>query len=599
MVKKISIIFLIIISILIIPSFTKAAKLTVDKVKGVKVSAKTTTTLKLTWKGVSKAKGYKVYLYNASKKKYELKTTTKNTTYTLKNLKSSQEYKIKIRAYRKIKNKTYHGAYSSIIITATIPEQATNIKVTKQGDTWVSLSWSKVPRATGYKIYEFDNSTKTFHFKQNSYTNTAKVVGLESAKEHKLRVAAYKTTSKKSNYVGKKSPFVTTFTKPSKVSGITTTKATIDSIKFSWTKQNGVELYQIYQYNTSSKKYEKIAETKDNTYSMSNLKIATEYKFKLRTYMLYNNVKYYGGYSNVFETSTVPGKVTNLKVSGATENSISIKWNKTEFADGYGVYLYHDSGMKYKLYKNSTETSLKITGLTAAKFYKIYVKAYVTVDNKNYYGQACDAISQKTDSTKSAIAGVDVSRHNGTVNWEKVKALGVDFAIIRCGWGKDVTSQDDSQYKRNISECERLGIPYGVYIYSYALNTANAESEAEHTIRLLGKHKPQYGVWFDMEDADAYKEKNGMPKNKELVDICVTFCEKLIKAGYETGIYASLSWFNNQLNSSRLDKYEKWIAHWADNCGYKNPFKMWQYTDVGKVEGITGNVDLNIIYLEK
>lgn len=185
--------------------------------------------------------------------------------------------------------------------------------------------------------------------------------------------------------------------------------------------------------------------------------------------------------------------------------------------------------------------------------------------------------------------GLDVSSHNGNVNWEAVKSAGYgDFAIIRLGVGNDLTNQDDSKFERNISECERLGIPYGVYIYSYALNTADAMSEANHTLRQLKKvgSNFKYGVWFDMEDADNYKKKHGMPSNNILVDICYTFCDLIEKNGYYTGIYASLSWLNNKLNNSKLDRFDKWVAQWNNRgCTYGKVYSIWQYTSDCMING--------------
>ena len=184
--------------------------------------------------------------------------------------------------------------------------------------------------------------------------------------------------------------------------------------------------------------------------------------------------------------------------------------------------------------------------------------------------------------------GVDVSKNNGTVNWQSIKNAGYEFAIIRLGYGSDETRQDDNQFINNIKECEKLGIPYGVYIYSYALNLNEAKSEVNHTLRQL-KHVGanfKYGVWFDMEDADKYKVRHGMPSNQMLVDICYTFCDAIEKAGYYTGIYASSSWLNNQLNNSKLDRFDKWVAHWyVEKPNYKKVYSIHQYTDKEKIGG--------------
>lgn len=185
--------------------------------------------------------------------------------------------------------------------------------------------------------------------------------------------------------------------------------------------------------------------------------------------------------------------------------------------------------------------------------------------------------------------GVDVSKHNGNVDWQTVKNAGYgSFAIIRAGYGGDYTNQDDPQFERNVNECERLGIPYGVYLYSYALNTNDAKGEVNHILRLLKKvgKNFKYGVWFDMEDVDGYKKKHGMPSNATLVDICYTFCESVENAGYYAGIYASLSWLNNQLDNSKLDRFDKWVAQWNNTgCTYKKVYSIWQYTNSVNIGG--------------
>ena len=174
--------------------------------------------------------------------------------------------------------------------------------------------------------------------------------------------------------------------------------------------------------------------------------------------------------------------------------------------------------------------------------------------------------------------GVDISSLNGNINLAKVKNAGYSFAMIRCGFGDDLTSQDDTQFENNVKKCESLGIPWGVYLYSYALDIDDAVSEARHVLRLLKGKKPTMPIAFDMEDADGYKRKNGMPSNKMLVDICKRFLAEMKRAGYYPMLYASLSWLNNQLNDSTLlNTYDVWVAQWNKTCDYKKPYGMWQY----------------------
>lgn len=178
----------------------------------------------------------------------------------------------------------------------------------------------------------------------------------------------------------------------------------------------------------------------------------------------------------------------------------------------------------------------------------------------------------------SGKKGVDISSLNGNVSIEKIKNAGYDFVMIRCGYGSDLTVQDDNQFENNVKKCEAAGVPWGAYLYSYALNIEDAVSEARHVIRLLKGKKPTMPVAFDMEDADGYKRRNGMPSDKMLVDICKRFLAELKRVGYYPMLYASLSWLNNQLNdASLLNAYDVWVAQWNSTCDYRGNYGLWQY----------------------
>jgi len=196
--------------------------------------------------------------------------------------------------------------------------------------------------------------------------------------------------------------------------------------------------------------------------------------------------------------------------------------------------------------------------------------------------------------------GIDVSSNNGVIDWNKVKAQGVEFAIIRCGIGSDFHNQDDTQFLRNYNECKRLGIPVGTYLYSYACNVEQAKSEANHVLRLIQGKIFELGIWFDMEDADGYKAKRNVSYST-CVDICETFCNIIESKGLKTGIYANLDWLNNKINSNRLDKFDKWVAQWTTECTYNKPYSIWQFggeTNLirkNKLDGINGSVDMDYL----
>lgn len=180
---------------------------------------------------------------------------------------------------------------------------------------------------------------------------------------------------------------------------------------------------------------------------------------------------------------------------------------------------------------------------------------------------------------------IDVSTHQGVIDWEKVKPH-IHGAILRCGYGSNFESQDDAQFKRNADECTRLGIPFGVYLYSYADNNDEARSEAEHALRLVKPYKLSYPIYLDLEEAS---------KTYGIIERANIFGDIIEKAGYWCGIYSSTSWWNTHLKG--LERFTKWVAQWYKECTYTgNHLDMWQYSEKGRIPGIRGNVDMNYCY---
>lgn len=175
-----------------------------------------------------------------------------------------------------------------------------------------------------------------------------------------------------------------------------------------------------------------------------------------------------------------------------------------------------------------------------------------------------------------AMYGIDISEHNGNIDLSKYKG---HFVIIRAGWG---LGHLDKKYRRNVRECERLGIPFGVYWYSYALDPYTAAKEAKSFVDIIKGDNVQMGAWLDMEDADNWKKRQGWaPTKRGVSDIVVTFCEAVEAAGFYTGVYMSYSWLE-YLDNNTIP-YDRWIAHWGKNDGirhgdYKKYGSIHQYT---------------------
>lgn len=235
-----------------------------------------------------------------------------------------------------------------------------------------------------------------------------------------------------------------------------------------------------------------------------------------------------------------------------------------------------------------------------------FLSTFSIVTNPNGYKvyDWFDKYSQGYYTGTNAFKGIDVSQHNGVINWAKVKSSGVNYAIIRCGYGNNAKYQDDTQWLNNVKGCIAQGIPFGVYIYSYAVSVNDANSEADHVLRCLSEAglspaKLGYPVYFDMEDKTTV--------GSDYAAMATAFCNKIKKAGYTPGIYANKSWFTGKLTASCFNNWTKWVAQWNVTEGltysplsnFTSGNGMWQFSDYGKVPGIDGHaVDLDYTFMK-
>ncbi len=187
--------------------------------------------------------------------------------------------------------------------------------------------------------------------------------------------------------------------------------------------------------------------------------------------------------------------------------------------------------------------------------------------------------------------GIDISKYQGNVDFKKVKDTGIQFIIARIGYGM-YENQKDPKFEENYKGAIENNLPVGVYLYSYALSVEDAEKEADVCLKWLNKRRLNLPVYYDIED----KSQETLSK-QTLTDMCTAFCRKIEKAGYWAGVYANKYWLTTHLDSKTLeDKFTIWVAQYNDQNTYKGKYDMWQYTSNGKVNGINGNVDMNILY---
>lgn len=198
------------------------------------------------------------------------------------------------------------------------------------------------------------------------------------------------------------------------------------------------------------------------------------------------------------------------------------------------------------------------------------------------------------DEKRVTKKGIDVSYAQGEIDWKKVAASGVDFAIIRAGRGRagsSNTMKEDDYFRRNITEAQKYGIDVGVYFYSYATSVSEAKEEARFFVDLVKGYQIQYPLILDMEE-----EFQGGIGTRKLTNMIEAFFEVLIEERYFPMFYSYKSWLERNLDMTILDKYAIWLAQVGDTVTYEGGYYIWQYSFTGKVSGISGDVDLDYSY---
>lgn len=201
----------------------------------------------------------------------------------------------------------------------------------------------------------------------------------------------------------------------------------------------------------------------------------------------------------------------------------------------------------------------------------------VTYDFYKYYGG-------------EDMKGIDVSVHNGNIDWGKVKSGGIDFAILRAGYGR-LASQKDEKFEQNYAGAKAAGIPVGAYWYSYAMSEDEARLEADVFLSVIKGKQFEFPVYYDVE------EKKQLALGKEKVSaIMRAFLEKVEAAGYFVGLYGSAASLTTHTADDIKSRYTIWLAHWCIHTNYTGAYGIWQHSEAGRVDGINGNVDLDIGY---
>lgn len=198
----------------------------------------------------------------------------------------------------------------------------------------------------------------------------------------------------------------------------------------------------------------------------------------------------------------------------------------------------------------------------------------------------------------TASLGIDVSKWQGEIDWDKVKNDGIDFVIIRCGYRGSVTGSlvEDPYFQQNIRGATAAGLQVGVYFFTQAVNEVEAVEEASMVVSLIRDYELTYPVFIDTEGAGGDGRADSLSV-EDRTAVCEAFCTTVKNAGFEAGVYASRNWYNKNLETTFLEDFVIWLAEYRSVPLYQGYYQMWQYTSKGSVNGISGNVDMNISYM--
>ena len=272
--------------------------------------------------------------------------------------------------------------------------------------------------------------------------------------------------------------------------------------------------------------------------------------------------------------------------------------NGDKYVEATAGYYYDNIKNNVKYYKQSTEASeYSYTG-----WQDIDGKTYFFDKNGNkvtgeqvIQGAKYNFGSDGALQQGSGNLGIDVSKWNGSIDWNKVKSSGINYVIIRCGYRGSTTGAliEDPTFRQNIKGAQAAGLKVGVYFFTQATNEVEAVEEASMTLSLISGSKISYPVFLDVEGSGGRGDAIDAATRTQVIN---AYCQTIRNSGYTAGVYANKTWLQSKFNPGAING-KIWLAQYASAPSYGGGYQMWQYTSKGKVSGINGNVDMNLSYL--
>ncbi|HBN55669.1 MAG TPA: hypothetical protein DD414_02750 [Lachnospiraceae bacterium] len=564
-------------------------------VKGLTAEPAAYNTIQLNWDPIPGVKGYEICL-NGEEKPF--KVLSRNT-YKYTKAVCGELYSFRVRAYQKVGRETRYGGLSEAVSVTTAlakPEPY----VSKASYNCITVKWPKVAGATRYEILVSDSADGPFEerasVRRNSYSQKEVIFG----KTYYYKVKAYR---RHKNYVeecvSEASDAVSAIACLAKPEPYVY-KIIYNGITLKWPKVANAAGYKIEVSDSESGDFQELATVKGSSYSHKKLETGKTYYYKVTAYR-----EEYRSESDVISGTPEYETIAGLKATGISTSEIKISWKRVAGVEKYQIKRYSslnnakdDSNVKHT--GNTTKISYTDSGLEEDTLY------YYTVCGIRKDGKATKVVGPVSARTKKssdspgdsggsggAAYGIDVAQYQGTIDWKAVKNDGIDFAMLRI---LVRNGSKDSQFERNYEKAREAGVKVGVYRYSYAQSVSGAEDEAREVVNALNGRKLDYPIALDMEDSSQHHISSSTK-----ADMILAYKKVVESAGYKFILYANTDWLNNRIDMSRLSNIDIWIARWRNlslGHGYTGPGRvnMWQYSDSGRIAGISDKVDLDYCY---
>lgn len=577
---KMVIVFVVMCFVGVPQTVQAAAKLTAPKT--VKTLTASDSSIKIGWSRVAGASGYQIYQATSANGTYKLVKTIVAGKYSYINTKLTpgKTYYYKVRAYKTSGKSKSYGSFSKAVRGKITPAAVDNFKGKLISYKGATLTWGRVKYVSGYRVYMATSSAGKYTLVNQTKNNYYKVSSLEPGKTYYFKVRGYMLSGDSKVYGGF-SQVITVkpiLSVPDAIAVATgPEEGTID---ISWGQSEGSSGYEVYQSSSKSGTYQLLSTVTESSYMDTELDLGSTYYYKIRAYRLVGKTKVYSQYSTI-AGGYVPDP--NLTLVSLDQSDI---WMVVGGTDQLIATISPKNVLNQELtWISSSEDVVVVDDWGTISAMGEGTATISVIVNESGEQADCNITVEK-----GYIKGIDVSKWQGVIDWNKVKNDGVEFAMIRASYG---SSSLDPKFEANYQGAKDSGIAVGAYHYSHATTVAMAKIEVDFLIKTLEGKQFEYPICLDLED----KAQLDLDK-KTLANIALVYFNTLTEAGYYPMIYSSKSWFVGKLYDASLNVFDRWVAQWSDVLTYTGELGMWQYSAKGSVSGISGDVDLDISFID-